>query len=179
VAFLYGLFAHVCGQAHAWAPGGAALPFCTRCTGLYVGGLLAALSCGWLRPAPGPRLLWLHGLLLLQIVPFGYHWLPQGAAASTLTGQLFACGLVYYLALVPLGRLGAWRPRANAWGYGATLAAGIMFVQVAARRGDELAALALAWAGALGLAVYGVLVLANLVLLAEAPWRRPAPDANS
>jgi uncharacterized membrane protein len=177
VPSLHELFAHVCGQARAWAPGGVALPFCTRCTGLYVGGLLAALTCAWLRPAPGPRLLWLHGLLLLQIVPFGYHWLPQGAAASTLTGQLFACGLVYYLALVPLGRLGAWRPRAPVWAYGATLVAGLALVQAAVRWGDARASAALALAGALGLVIYAALVLANLVLLAEAPWRRPAPGS--
>lgn len=174
---LQAIFDHLCGQAHAWAPGGVALPFCTRCTGLYVGGLLAVLSCAWLRPAPGPRLLWLHGLLLLQIVPFGYHWLPQGAAASTLTGQLFACGLVYYLALLPLGRLDAWRPRASEWVYGATLASGLVIVQALVRWGDARAAAALAWAGALGVIVYVALVLANLVLLAEAPWRRPTPDA--
>jgi uncharacterized membrane protein len=177
VPSLYTLFAHVCGQQNCWAPGGMPLPFCHRCTGLYAGGLVAALTCGWLRPAPATRTLWLHGLLMLQIVPFGYHWLTQDAAASTLTGQLFAYGLVYYLALLPLAHFSLWRPpsRARAWAYGAIVLAGLLAVQVAARSDDARAGSVLAWAGALGLSVYAALVLGNLMLLGAALWTRLRP----
>jgi len=174
---LHAVFAYVCGQQHCWAPGGLPLPFCHRCTGLYAGGFIAAVACGWLRPAPGPRLLWLHGLLLLQMVPFGYHWLAQDAAWSTIAGQLFACGLVYYLALAPLVRLGLWRPAspARVSVYAATVLVGLVAVQVAARADDARAGTVLAWAGAAMLPVYAVLVLANLWLLAVAPWARRGP----
>ena len=92
-------FALVCGQnpAHLWAPGGLALPCCQRCTGLYVGALVAFLL-HWLcqsRPAAGGK--WAHGMFLLQMVPFGFHWLPQGPVLRTETGVLFGFGLVAFL----------------------------------------------------------------------------------
>lgn len=94
-------FGWVCGQepAHTWAPCGLLLPFCQRCSGLYAGAFVAAVLHVWLRPAPTNRWLWLNGSFLLLMVPFGFHWLPQGPLLRTVTGVLFGFGLVAFLAL--------------------------------------------------------------------------------
>ena len=92
-------FALVCGQnpEHLWAPGGLSLPCCQRCTGLYAGAA-GALLLHWLcKPQPTAGWKWMHGMFLLQMVPFGFHWLPQGPVLRTVTGVLFAFGLVAYL----------------------------------------------------------------------------------
>jgi len=92
-------FAAVCGQdpGHTWAPGGILLPCCQRCTGLYVGAGVAALLHLWLRPRLTSRFLEMHGAFLLLMIPFGFHWLPQGPALRTLTGVLFGFGVVAFL----------------------------------------------------------------------------------
>jgi uncharacterized membrane protein len=88
-------FAHVCGQvaAHTWAPGGEALPVCQRCLGLYGGALAALLLIFLVRPNPDYLLRWLFSLCLLQMIPFGLHWVEQGPLTRTLTGYLFGAGL--------------------------------------------------------------------------------------
>jgi hypothetical protein len=50
-----------------------------------------------LRPRLTGRFLEIHGLFLLVMVPFGYHWLPQGPVLRTVTGLLFGAGLVSFL----------------------------------------------------------------------------------
>ncbi len=99
--FVDGLFSLVCGQnpEHTWAVGGVLLPCCQRCTGLYAGACVAAWLHWWLRPVLSARFLQVHGLFLLLMVPFGYHWLPQGPVLRTDTGVLFGFGLVTYLSL--------------------------------------------------------------------------------
>jgi uncharacterized membrane protein len=99
------IFAPLCSQANCWTLDGQTLPFCQRCTGLYVGATLALLGYWLVRPRPTPAMLWAHGLLLLAMVPFGYHLVPQNGTIRTLTGQLFAVGLVGYLSLLPSSRL--------------------------------------------------------------------------
>jgi len=98
---LHHLFGCVCGQnpVHTWAPGGVWLPVCQRCTGLYAGACVAALLHLALRPVATSRWLWLHGGFLLCMIPFGYHWLPQGPVLRALTGVLFGFGLVAFLRL--------------------------------------------------------------------------------
>jgi len=88
------LFGVVCGQNpdHTWMPGGLLLPCCQRCLGLYVGAAVAVGLHGWLRPQLSGRFLEVHGLFLLLMVPFGFHWLPQGALVRTGTGVLFGFG---------------------------------------------------------------------------------------
>ncbi len=105
--FLARAFRFVCGQApdHTWAPGGLLLPCCQRCCGLYLGALIALLLLAWLRPRLSGRFLELHGLLLLQMAPFGFHWVPQGPELRTITGVLFGFGLVAFLWLLPAARL--------------------------------------------------------------------------
>jgi len=99
------LFGWICGQNpdHTWSPGGELLPFCQRCTGLYVGACAAAVWHLLLRPAPTNHWLWLNGGFLLFMIPFGFHWLPQGPVLRAITGVLFGFGLVAFLSL-PIGR---------------------------------------------------------------------------
>lgn len=95
------LFAALCGQNvdHTWAPGGILLPCCQRCTGLYAGACVAALLHLWLRPKLTGRFLEAHGLFLLLVAPFCFHWLPQGPVLRTLTGTLFGFTAVTFLRL--------------------------------------------------------------------------------
>jgi len=101
-ALLHHAFGWVCGQypAHTWSPGGELLPLCQRCTGVYVGALVAALlHLAW-RPAPTPRWLWLNGAFLLFIIPSGFYWIPQNPELRCASGILFGFGLVSYLWLM-------------------------------------------------------------------------------
>ncbi|MEI7728221.1 MAG: DUF2085 domain-containing protein [Verrucomicrobiota bacterium] len=97
------LFYFACGQnaAHTWMPGGELLPVCQRCTGLYTGAAMALILHAWLRPRPTFAWCLVHSLLLLQMVPFGFHWVPQDAVVRTLTGYLFGGGLIGCLWLLP------------------------------------------------------------------------------
>lgn len=96
---LHEVFSWVCGQAtaHTWAVGGTELPCCQRCTGLYLGALAALLSLVAPRPVATGRFLWIHGGFLLVMVPFGFHWLPQGALIRGVTGVLFGFAVVTFL----------------------------------------------------------------------------------
>jgi uncharacterized membrane protein len=172
------IFSHVCGQVHRWAVGGELLPFCQRCTGLYVGGAVAFLLYAFFRPRPTPRVLLIHGLLLLQMVPFGYHFVPQDGTVRTLTGQLFAIGLTYFLALNPAAQFGFWEKRGNqsVLPYGVAAFVSIAALELAVHWGGGAPGFALAWVGFLGLLVYAALVLANLVALplaARSLFHRP------
>ena len=95
------VFGWVCGQnpAHTWSPGGELLPLCQRCTGLYVGALVAALLHLAARPAPTPRWLWLNGAFLLFMMPSGFHWIPQNPELRCASGIFFGFGLVAFLRL--------------------------------------------------------------------------------
>jgi uncharacterized membrane protein len=155
-------------------PGGDALPFCQRCTGLYAGVAIAAALQLILRPQPRSAYLWFHGLLLLQMVPFGFHLVPQGPVLRTVSGQLFSLGVVAYLWLVPGSSLASGtgrKPEAwKAWLYGLSAGAGSFFVLVGAAWGGPLAAAIISWIGLAGLAGLVVLILANLALLLISAW---------
>ena len=92
-------FSWVCGQnpAHTWTCGGMALPCCQRCTGLYLGALAAFILQSRLRPSMNRDFLWIHGLFLILMVPFGFHWLPQGPLLRSWTGVLFGFGVITML----------------------------------------------------------------------------------
>jgi uncharacterized membrane protein len=160
------LFGFVCGQDpfHTWAPGGTLLPFCQRCTGFYAGAAIAlALQAAlWLRP--GARFLQVHGLFLLLMIPFGFHWLPQGALLRTLLGLLYGFGVVSFLWLWPGVRLGAVRgashPKLAL--YAAGVVVGLVAVPALSVWGSRAAARTLVGLALLGLAGVAALVLANL-----------------
>jgi hypothetical protein len=106
------------------------------------------------------------------MAPFGYHLIPQNAEIRTLTGQLFALGLVYYLALNPSVRSGLWSRarRENPWLYALGALAGIVGLQFAVHVGGVYTSAALAWLGVVGLLGYSVLAILNLAVLPPAIW---------
>jgi len=169
---MHQLFSYVCGQVNLWTVGGETLPFCQRCTGLYVGGFYAVLLMAVFRPAPSLRLLGIHFLLLLQMVPFGYHLVPQGAILRTITGQLFAIGLVYCLSLNPLAKLKVeWQSRNRSLPYALAALAGLPALLIAIQFGGPITARVLAVMGLAGLAAYLVLAAANLITLPLLAWQ--------
>ena len=172
------VFALVCSQdaSHTWACGGESLPFCQRCTGLYVGAVIALALHLFVRPPQEYRLRQLHALLLLQMIPFGFHLVPQGAVLRTLSGLLFSYGLVGFLWLLPETRLRLSRANESwrLWVYSLCAGASLIFVLAAARWGGVAAGRALSLAGLAGLVGLGSLILANLArcLCSVVVWLR-------
>lgn len=167
------VFSYVCGQVHLWAPAGNPLAMCERCTGLYVGGAYAAVVIAFFLVRPTARVLWAHGIAMLIMVPFGYHLVRQSAMVRTITGQVFAYGLVYYLLLTPGERWGFWRERNARWmtAYILCLAAGVPLLLMDLKFGSALDAELLSVIGGIGLLIYFVLIVANLCLFASYAWQ--------
>lgn len=167
------LFSYVCGQVNLWTPAGEALPFCQRCTGLYVGGAYAQALWLLFRPRPTLRLLGAHALLLLLMIPFGFHLVPQGGELRTLTGVLFSIGLTYLLVLNPALRWRPWENRSgNERAYWVGILIGLPLLLLAVRWENGLAAPVLAWLGVAGFLGFAALALANLALLPLSLWQR-------
>ena len=154
----------VCGQnpEHTWSAGPALLPFCQRCTGLYVGAFACVALHLTLRPRLRGRFLAAHGLLLLIAAPFGFHWIPDGPALRAMTGVLCGFGIATFLWLVPATAWG-WADgagrQAAAWGYAAGLGAVLLLVPVAGSHGSAASGRVLE-----GLAAAGGVALAGLAL---------------
>jgi uncharacterized membrane protein len=161
------LFSYVCGQHNCWVLGGVTVPFCQRCTGLYVGAFCALFLIALFRPRPRAFLYWLHGILMLVMFPFGFHLVQHGGLVRTFTGALFAFGLVYYLALNPLSVRIGWKDSRRAWvgAYLALIVGTILLLLVSVTWGGAIVAALLALLGALGLAALVFLALANLLVL--------------
>jgi len=125
------------------------------------------------KPKPTSRMLWLHGICLLAMIPFGYHWVAQTGEERTLTGQLFAFGLIYYLTLLPADRLPKWKAlwECNSQSYlvGAVLI--LLTLQVDIAWGGLRTNAMLAWLGTTGLVLYAFLALANVLLLVLLAWQ--------
>jgi uncharacterized membrane protein len=172
MSLLHELFSLLCSQKHNWLVGGLELPFCQRCTGLYVGAVPALLVYFWFRPKATNGMLWTHGMCLLLMVPFGYHLVAQSSEIRMLTGQIFAIGLVYYLTLLFADRW--WKGRellpSALVSYFVTGLLALLFLQAAVIWGGPRTGAMLSWLGFGGLLVYGLLVLANLVLLTSTAW---------
>lgn len=174
------VFAWVCGQLpeHTWGPGSVLLPFCQRCTGLYVGATVWFLLHLFLRGRPGPRLVALYGLCLLQMIPFGFHLVPQGPVLRTVSGWLFSFGLVGCLWLLPAGRWWVRRQAAPWWTWCAVwvaVAGGAGLVWGAERGGPVVGGL-LAGLGLGGLAVLVLLAALNVFWLAASLLSGWHPD---
>lgn len=163
------VFSEVCGSVNIWAVGGEWLPFCQRCTGLYVGSFTALVVYGVIRPRPTPGLLWLHGALLAAMVPFGYHWVPQNGTVRTVTGFVFACGLVYYLLQIPFEWYKVRRHRSIRCAFAIILGA-LVLLLVSVHFGGPAVALVLTWVGFLGLLSLTLLTSVSLIL---AVWILP------
>ena len=169
---LHEIFSFVCGQQHNCIVGGEELPFCQRCTGLYVGAVPALLAWFLFKPKPTNRMLWTHGMCLLLMMPFGYHLVSQNGEVRMLTGQLFAIGLVYYLTLLAADRWPSLRelsPRGIA-GYFAAGLATLFVLQASVLWGGPRTNAVLSWMGFGGLLIYGLLLVMNLMFMAVAAW---------
>ena len=93
------VFSFFCHQdpSRTFLPGGEPLAMCARCVGVYVGFLLA-LPIMVAAARLGRKLsMYLHGAFVLQVIPFGFHLIPHGRTLRTISGQLFALGVVYFL----------------------------------------------------------------------------------
>ena len=145
------------------------MPVCERCLGLYLGALWSLVLVLALRPLPTKAMLWLHGLAMLSMVPFGYHLVPHGPVVRTVTGFVFGLGMMYYLLLVPAEMLG--------WERLATNRSLMPFVAVAlvplpvivstAQYGSAVAGSLLSLLALAGLAVTALLALGNAVALCD------------
>jgi len=167
VIFLREIFAHLCGLQHVWTLAGVTLPFCQRCTGLYVGSAFAGISILAFRLRPDRFQYWLHGAFLLLMIPYGFHLVPQGPILRTSTGFLFAFGLVYYLSLNPLTAWNFWKPTTvtRSAAYLLIIFAILSALLVFLHFGNAVVAIALTVIGTAGLVMLGLLILANLAVL--------------
>ncbi len=157
-------FSYICGQQHTWVLGGITLPFCQRCTGLYAGAFLAILLVGIVRPRPGALIYWLHGIFMLAMLPFGFHWVQHGGMVRTFTGALFAFGMVYFFALMPLSSRIGWRA-VSPFGYLLLICIAIALLLGAIYWGGAAVAILLTISGTIGLLGLAILTAVNLVLL--------------
>ena len=135
---------------------------------MYAGAVLALPVFLLFRPKPTNCMLCMRGLLLLLMVPFGYHLLAQNGEIRMLTGQLFAIGLVYYLTLLPADYWHRWRePLAHSVpGYFAAGVVPVLLLQTIVIWGGSRTNAVLSWLGFAGLLLYALLVIVNLLLLA-------------
>lgn len=163
------IFSHFCGQKSGFVAGGAVLPVCQRCLGLYVGAAVTGVwmaVCGlWRRGLPSWSVFLLNEVMLLAAMLGGAHVWGSAPAAK------LACGLWtgHVAALWLIGGAG------HLWRLSRPAPPG----QLPWRLRDKLQALAaapilaaLAWAIPhgmfLGWGFWAVLIVAGAVLLAAA-----------
>ncbi|MDT8070980.1 MAG: DUF2085 domain-containing protein [Terriglobia bacterium] len=165
--FLRALFSFVCGQQHCWTLGGQTLPFCQRCTGLYVGAFCALILILIFRLRPRPFLYWVHGICMLIMFPFGFHFVAHGGLMRTFTGALFGFGLVYYLALNPMTLWDKWKTNSasRVSAYFLLIATLIALLLFAVRTGGRITAIVLAGLGTVGFIDLSLLTVMNFVVL--------------
>ncbi len=169
------LFAVVCGQRsdHSCVIDSDYRLLCQRCLGIYGGAAIAALVHLMRRPLRSPAFLWLNGLCLLQMVPMGLHWVPQGPVLRTISGLAFGFGVVAWMWLPtrePCRVAGRARRRMHLRVYLSLLLASLAIVPAAATLGGELAHAAISILSMIGLAAL-TCVAVRAVLLARATRR--------
>ena len=162
------IFSWVCGQnaGHTWSPGGELLPMCQRCTGLYVGAALALVLLLVFRPRLNGRYRWIHVALVLGMIPFGFHLVPQGPVLRTVSGHYFSFGVIGLLWLLPGLKYSA--PAGPAAGRGRLHVllgvASVVLLPAIACWGGTPTALLLPWIGLTGLVAFAGLLLANIAI---------------
>jgi len=162
---LFTIFSSVCGEnpRHIWSPGGVLLPCCERCTGLYVGALIAVVLHLWLRPRISKHFLQVHALCLLQLGLFAFPWLPDSPALRSISGALFGFGVVSFLWPAVSDRFPPMRAGHFATGaYATGLAASLGLIPAIAERGGATGAFILIWLVSAGALALAALVGANL-----------------
>ena len=160
------IFAHLCHQQpeRAWLVGGELLPLCARCTGVYAGAAVALLAVPFL-PASRPRAAAAAvTLAVAQMIVLGVHLVPLGQPAwlRTLSGQVFALGLVTLLAL-PLCPGHAAPQRRWPW-FAFTALAGIGALQAALACGPRVVATLIELLALVGVVALPVAALAALAV---------------
>ncbi|MDT8070975.1 MAG: DUF2085 domain-containing protein [Terriglobia bacterium] len=171
--FLRHLFSHICGQVNCWHAGGVVSAACQRCTGLYIGALVAAIAFVTFRPRPTSRSLWLHGIAMLLMLPFGYHLVPQSTVVRAITGQLFGYGMSFYLLLLPADRFDFWCtgiPTISSVWYLISLITAIPVILLGATSGSPLAVTALSYLAFAGLMSVTYLISWNALILLATAW---------
>lgn len=156
------IFSHLCHQeaGRCWAPGGAALALCQRCTGVYAGAALGICMVPIMRFKPEKQPLLLHFLFIIQMIPFGMHWIPHGALMRMLTGQLFIYGVIYFLVANISTQMGLIREDMTPRKYYLWLTASLIFLQILVRLPFAFAAPLIEL-----MALAGLLVIIILILL--------------
>ena len=183
------IFSAVCGQHldHTWAPGGFFLPLCQRCTGLYSGAGIAVLALLWLKPKPTAHFLSVHAGFLLLMVPFGFHWLPQGPVLRSLTGVLFGFAVATFLwlplkqskAQAPLSSKDDWYKRfKHTCVYGLVLCVTLLTVPWIGSCGGKVSFTVLTLQGLWGAVALCTLILANACLAAMDVRKMLLPPAR-
>ena len=100
---LLNLFSLVCHQdvSRSFAIAGMVLPFCQRCTGLYLGlgiGLLIQLLSGSHKKGLPPKGILYTDIACLLVMPvFGLHFLDPGPAWRFWTGLIYGNAIAYLL----------------------------------------------------------------------------------
>ncbi len=116
--------------------------------------------------------MWLHGILMMQVVVFGFHLVPHDPMVRTLSGQMFAVGVVYFLGQAAL--LGQSSPTEPTWRrlkvYLLGTAAAAVGLQLLVRMEWASAAMVVNVLALVGLVVFGGLAG---VLLVRFMVRRP------
>ncbi len=165
-SFAEKVFEFFCHQnpERCWAPRGITLPVCQRCTGVYVGVLLALLTIIIIRSPVTRKLLVFHLVLVLQAIPFGLHFIPETPEIRLLSGQLFSVGIVYFLTagLVENSR---WKLPASCKNYIFATVLCLLFLQLVVRLPFPFAAAALNFSAVLGLVIFICLVIVNIISL--------------
>lgn len=175
------LFSHFCHQIpeRSFAFGGAALPFCHRCAGVYVGAvaaaaLLASFGLSQRRTLPRPVLV-VNILFLLAMGVFGFHLVETPPVGRYVVGAAFGSAVVMLSWPLVFARLS--RHRGPAWSagdhvrYAVVLCAALAGLPLVFGSGPAWLAGVFAAVGLLGLAL--VVLLPN-VLLAQVVVRSSA-----
>lgn len=164
------IFGQVCGQPmdRTWSLDGGSLPFCQRCTGLYVAAGWDLLIRGWGRARPSGLARGIQGLLVAQVLVFKLGWVPETGWVRTLSGYALGLGLTGWLrwarAQGESATPGGWRAMITR-GVADGLGGGLLWVAVS--RGGTATANGLAWVGGMGLVWLIWLSLRPLVAAGE------------
>ncbi len=176
IEFLHHIFGFVCGQpaGRTWSLDGEWLPFCQRCTGIYVGALVAVALQLVFRIRPSSRLLGVYSLLIVQIAPFGLHVVRDTGMLRTLTGMAFSFGLIAFLWLLPQERLGlGCFPKASTlWSYAMLALFAAFSLIFAVNSGGAVTAALLSLVGMLGFSILVLLTLLNVGFLSSSLLKR-------
>ncbi len=162
------IFSLVCGQARCFAPGGASLPVCQRCLGLYAAaaftGLWLLVSGTWRRGLPARRISILHiaAILLamlggIDVINLGIHWrVVCGAWTGHVAVLWLVCGARQLWCLYKGGAGGklVWQTPQKVQS-----AAAFVIITIAAFLTDSL--MWLGWTFWSGVAILGVVCLSS------------------